>query len=161
MQPIQTGIVVALAVAIVALFFGLLPLSGPATESITNAQNASTTMPTDTATDTQLIMNDEIISTGATATSGDSVTVNYVGTLTDGTVFDASANHATTGFTFTLGVGQVIPGWDQGIVGMREGGKRKLVIPSSLAYGPQGQGSIPPNATLIFEVELLKVQKAQ
>jgi FKBP-type peptidyl-prolyl cis-trans isomerase len=94
------------------------------------------------------------------AAAGDTVTVNYVGSLTNGAVFDASANHGTTGFTFTLGVGQVIRGWDQGIVGMKEGGKRKLVIPAALAYGDQGAGNvIPPNATLIFEVELLKVQK--
>jgi len=86
--------------------------------------------------------------------------VNYVGALTDGKVFDASANHGTSGFTFNLGAGQVIKGWDQGIVGMKEGGKRVLVIPADLAYGNQAIGDIiPANSTLVFQVELLKVQK--
>ena len=107
-------------------------------------------------------MRDDVVGTGATAAAGDSVTVNYVGALTNGTVFDASASHQETvnGFTFNLGAGQVIKGWDQGIVGMKEGGKRTLVIPASLAYGSQAVGDvIPANSTLIFEVELLKVQK--
>ena len=117
-------------------------------------------MPTDIASVTQLQITDEVIGTGATAVAGDSVTVNYVGSLTDGKVFDASANHGTTGFTFNLGAGQVIKGWDQGIAGMKEGGKRQLVIPASLAYGDQAVGGvIPANSTLIFEVELLKVEK--
>ena len=115
-------------------------------------------MPIENATELQII--DEVAGTGASAAAGDSVTVNYVGSLTNGTVFDASANHGTTGFTFSLGAGQVIKGWDQGIAGMKEGGKRKLVIPASLAYGNQAVGNvIPANSTLIFEVELLKVQK--
>jgi FKBP-type peptidyl-prolyl cis-trans isomerase len=109
---------------------------------------------------TKLQVTDEVIGTGVAAIAGDSVTVNYIGSLTSGVVFDASANHGTTGFTFNLGAGQVIKGWDQGIVGMKEGGKRKLVIPASLAYGDQAIGNvIPANSTLIFEVELSKVQK--
>ncbi len=116
-------------------------------------------MPTENVTELQVT--DEVVGTGATAAAGDSITVNYVGSLTNGTVFDASANHGTTGFTFSLGTGQVIKGWDQGIVGMKEGGKRVLVIPASLAYGEQAVGDvIPANSTLVFEVELLKVQKA-
>ncbi len=115
-------------------------------------------MPTENAD--QLQVTDETVGTGAVAESGDSVTVNYVGSLTNGTVFDASANHGTTGFTFNLGAGQVIKGWDEGIVGMKVGGKRKLVIPAALAYGDQAVGNvIPANSTLIFEVELLNVQK--
>lgn len=114
-----------------------------------------------TTTTDQFQMTDEVVGTGATAAAGDSVTVNYVGSLTDGTVFDASANHGTTGFTFTLGVGQVIQGWDQGVAGMKEGGKRKLVIPASLAYGDRAVGNvIPANSTLVFEVELVKVVKS-
>ena len=90
------------------------------------------------------------------------MTVQYVGSLTNGTIFDASAKHGTSGFTFTLGAGQVIKGWDEGLVGMKEGGKRKLIIPASLAYGSQAVGNvIPANSTLIFEVELVKVQKAR
>lgn len=112
-----------------------------------------------TNTNNVLDVTDEVVGTGTVAAAGDSVTVNYVGTLTDGTVFDASANHGSQGFTFTLGAGQVIKGWDEGIVGMKVGGKRKLVIPPSLAYGANGMaGVIPPNATLTFEVELLNVQ---
>lgn len=111
---------------------------------------------------TQLEVKDEVVGTGALAQAGDSVTVNYVGALTNGTVFDASANHGTSGFTFTLGAGQVIAGWDQGIAGMKEGGKRMLVIPASLAYGSQSPApSIPANSTLVFEVELLKVTPAK
>ena len=107
----------------------------------------------------QLEITDEVVGTGALAAAGDTVTVNYVGSLTDGTVFDASANHGTAGFTFTLGAGQVIKGWDEGIVGMRVGGTRKLVIPAALAYGNQAVGNvIPANSTLVFTVELLKVQ---
>lgn len=118
-------------------------------------------MPSETTSVTELQVTDEVIGTGAAAAAGDSVTVNYVGSLTSGAIFDASANHGTAGFTFTLGAGQVIPGWDQGIVGMKEGGKRKLVIPASLAYGDRAVGNvIPANSTLIFEVELVKVQKA-
>lgn len=119
-------------------------------------------MPTDNTTVAQLQIIDEVIGTGAVAAQGDSVTVNYVGSLTDGKVFDASANHGTTGFTFNLGTGQVIKGWDDGIVGMKEGGKRTLVIPASLAYGTQAIGDIiPANSDLVFQVELLKVQKAR
>ena len=94
---------------------------------------------------------------GATATSGQSVTVQYTGWLTDGTMFDTSRQSGRTPFQFTLGAGQVIRGWDEGVAGMKVGGKRRLVIPPSLGYGAQGQGSIPPNSTLIFDVELLSV----
>ena len=106
----------------------------------------------------KLIIQDEIVGTGAVAVAGKSVTVNYVGTLTDGTKFDSSYDRNQP-FIFNLGAGEVIAGWDQGVAGMKVGGKRKLTIPSSLAYGPQGiPGSIPGGATLIFEVELLKVE---
>jgi FKBP-type peptidyl-prolyl cis-trans isomerase len=95
---------------------------------------------------------------GDIAATGDTVSVQYVGTLEDGTQFDSSYD-GDQPFNFTLGQGEVIQGWDQGIVGMKVGEKRKLTIPSELAYGETGQGSIPPNATLIFEVELLEVTK--
>ena len=100
---------------------------------------------------------DIVVGTGDEAVAGKTVTVNYVGTLTDGTNFDASADHGQP-FTFMLGAGNVIKGWDTGVVGMKVGGKRKLTIPPELAYGDQQAGSIPPNSTLVFEIELLKVE---
>jgi FKBP-type peptidyl-prolyl cis-trans isomerase len=100
---------------------------------------------------------DEKVGTGKEAKSGDTVTVNYKGTLTDGTVFDSSYDRNEP-FTTQIGVGQVIKGWDLGIPGMKVGGKRKLTIPADLGYGSQGAGKIPPNATLLFEVELLDVK---
>jgi FKBP-type peptidyl-prolyl cis-trans isomerase len=120
-----------------------------------NTSSAPTGIP---ANVTQLLTKDEVIGTGAEAKPGDSVTVQYVGMLTNGTVFDASANHGTQGFTFTLGAGQVIKGWDEGVAGMKVGGKRELVIPASLGYGAQAVGTIPANSTLVFEVELQAVQ---
>ena len=107
----------------------------------------------------KLIVQDEVVGTGAEAKAGDSVTVNYVGALTNGTVFDASKNHGDQGFTFALGRGQVIKGWDLGVAGMKVGGKRRLLIPAALAYGAQSPGAgIPANSDLIFDVELLKVR---
>ncbi|QQG42263.1 MAG: FKBP-type peptidyl-prolyl cis-trans isomerase [Candidatus Woesebacteria bacterium] len=106
----------------------------------------------------KLIIVDEVIGAGAEAVSGKKITVNYSGTLTDGTKFDSSYDRGVP-FSFNLGSGEVIQGWDQGFAGMKVGGKRKLTIPSDLAYGPNGiPGAIPGGATLIFEVELLKVE---
>ena len=96
--------------------------------------------------------------TGAVAKNGDTVSVHYVGVLENGTKFDSSVDRGTP-FEFSLGAGQVIPGWDIGVEGMKIGEVRKLVIPSELAYGPNGAGNIiPPNATLIFEVQLLGIK---
>jgi FKBP-type peptidyl-prolyl cis-trans isomerase FkpA len=106
----------------------------------------------------KLIIADEKIGIGSAAIAGKKVTVNYIGTLTDGTKFDISYDRNEP-FIFNLGAGEVIKGWDQGVAGMKVGGKRKLTIPASLGYGATGAGGvIPPNATLIFEVELLKVE---
>ena len=94
---------------------------------------------------------------GEVAQKGKDIDVHYTGYLQDGTIFDSSLARRSP-LTITLGVGQVIRGWDEGIDGMKEGGKRKLTIPPEMAYGEQGAGGvIPPNATLIFEVELLHV----
>ena len=105
---------------------------------------------------TQLEIVDLTVGTGPVAVNGDTVTVNYVGTLTNGTKFDSSYDSGQP-FTFRLGAGQVIAGFDQGVVGMRVGGKRRLTIPPSLGYGIQPKGSIPGNSTLIFEVELVSI----
>ena len=106
---------------------------------------------------TELKIEDLNVGSGDEAVAGKSVTVHYRGSLTDGTVFDESYKRGEP-FVFNLGGGQVIKGWDQGVAGMKVGGKRKLTIPSDLGYGARGAGAtIPPNATLVFEVELLKV----
>jgi len=107
-------------------------------------------------TESGLIISDILNGEGDEASVGQTVSVNYTGTLEDGTQFDTSIGRAP--FSFTLGVGRVIKGWDEGVVGMKVGGKRKLIIPPELGYGTRGAGNvIPANATLIFEIELLKV----
>jgi peptidylprolyl isomerase len=132
------------------------PTSGPLSKEPTIK------LPTTPAPKT-LVKNDLIVGTGAAAASGDEVQVNYVGELySNGKVFDASWKD-TPGKAFgpfQLGAGAVIKGWDEGLIGMKVGGRRELIIPPSLAYGAKGSGStIPPNATLIFVVDLLSVSK--
>jgi len=105
----------------------------------------------------ELQIQDLVVGTGAEAQAGQLVTVHYTGWLEDGTKFDSSVDRDQP-YQFTLGVGEVIKGWDQGVAGMKVEGQRKLIIPPHLAYGETGKGTIPPNATLIFEVELLAVQ---
>ncbi len=100
---------------------------------------------------------DLIVGKGPKPTRGQTVTVSYVGRLQDGKVFDASSQHGGT-FSFPVGTGRVIRGWDEGVATMRVGGTRKLIVPPQLAYGAQGAGGvIPPNATLSFVVELLRL----
>ena len=109
----------------------------------------------------ELIVEDVIVGDGAEITVGKGALVDYVGTLEDGTMFDTSLpeDGGPGPFSFIFGVGQVIAGWDQGLVGMRVGGRRILTIPASLAYGSQSRPGIPANSTLIFEVVLLLVQE--
>jgi len=109
----------------------------------------------------KLQITDQKVGTGETAKTGDYLTMDYTGTLMNGKKFDSSKDPGRTPFTFTLGAGEVISGWDKGIVGMRVGGKRTLIIPSSMAYGDRGtpDGSIPPKSTLKFVVELKKIDR--
>ncbi|HRK22440.1 MAG TPA: FKBP-type peptidyl-prolyl cis-trans isomerase [Fimbriimonadaceae bacterium] len=103
-----------------------------------------------------LLIEDVVLGTGDEAVAGKGVTVHYTGTFEDGRQFDSSVGRGP--FSFKLGMGQVIKGWDQGVAGMKVGGKRKLTIPSELGYGSRGAGNvIPPNSTLLFDVELLAV----
>lgn len=101
---------------------------------------------------------DTIVGQGTTAMKGDTVTVHYTGTLVDGKVFDSSKDRGQP-FSFILGAGQVIKGWDEGVLGMKVGGTRKLTIAPDFAYGDRAVGPIPANSTLVFEVELLGVTK--
>jgi FKBP-type peptidyl-prolyl cis-trans isomerase len=107
---------------------------------------------------TKLETNDTKVGTGREAKTGDTVHVQYTGTLMNGTKFDSSYDHGGEPFKFTLGKGEVIKGWDQGVVGMKVGGKRRLRIPADLGYGDKGSPpTIPPNAGLIFDVELVSI----
>ncbi len=157
----------------------LAPSSGATQGAITTAPSTSTTSSTTTASvptptsgplskepavpaekgtpPTKLVTKDLIVGTGTQAKSGSTVTVNYVGALyKNGKIFDASWNRKQT-FTTPLSTGSVIPGWVQGIQGMKVGGRRVLVIPPSLGYGSTAQSGIPANSTLVFVVDLLKV----
>jgi peptidylprolyl isomerase len=111
-----------------------------------------------TTTPSGLKYYDFVVGSGAEATAGKTAVVHYTGWLTDGTMFDSSLSRGDT-FPFPVGGGRVIKGWDEGVAGMRVGGKRQLVVPPALGYGARGAGGvIPPNATLIFEVELVDVK---
>jgi FKBP-type peptidyl-prolyl cis-trans isomerase len=165
-KTLYTGIAVAVVLIVVGIFFILgVPFS---TQSLNGGvQSQSLSQPA--ADNTQLGVQDEVVGTGATAQAGEAVIIAYTGKLADGTVFDTSLGKPAApscpagtkeGFCFTLGAGEVIPGFDQGLAGMQVGGKRMLTIPPSLGYGAQAVGPIPANSTLIFEVELLKVAPA-
>jgi FKBP-type peptidyl-prolyl cis-trans isomerase len=136
----------------------MMVMRGSGTKTTSNATaTPKAASATTTPSPGQLVSTDEVVGTGDEAVSGKTVSVNYVGTLTDGTKFDSSYDRNQP-FDFQLGGGQVIKGWDQGVVGMKVGGKRKLVIPPDLGYGATANGKIPANSTLIFEIELLSVK---
>ena len=145
------GLMLLCAVA----YFSKEPLQSPATPPQPTAP-AGAPNPALAGGVTKLKIEDERAGSGVAAKSGDVLSMNYRGKLLDGTEFDAS--YGREPFRFTLGAGSVIKGWDEGIVGMKAGGKRKLTIPASLGYGPAGSPpKIPGGATLVFEVELLKI----
>lgn len=123
-----------------------------------NQQSSQTEITrSETAPATELKIEDLHEGTGATVKSGDTIVIHYKGTLPDGTQFDSSYDRDEP-YETQIGVGKVIKGWDEGVIGMKVGGKRKLTIPPSLGYGEQSVGSIPPNATLLFELELLEIK---
>jgi peptidylprolyl isomerase len=164
--------IVIVSVAVLAVLLLGISLIGTNQNSATAAANPAATSPVAptaaaqgqngatqgaVTTQTGLQYIDEVVGTGAQPQKGQTVVVNYTGYLDDGTVFDSSVQRNQP-YSFVLGTGAVIAGWDEGIASMKVGGKRKLIIPPSLAYGSQGQGAIPPNARLTFEVELLEVK---
>ena len=154
----RAGLLVGLSLALAGLAHGQSPTPAPSTPS-------STTVSKIGANVTELKIIDTQVGTGAEAASGKVVTVHYTGWLYDpkaadghGAKFDSSVDRGTP-FGFFLGKGKVIKGWDEGVAGMKVGGKRTLVIPPAMAYGERGAGGvIPPNATLLFDVELLDVK---
>ena len=142
------------AAVVVSLFIvGFFFVFGPGLISLfTNNKNVVNTQTP------QVVSEDVLVGTGDEALIGNRVTVHYTGKFIDGRVFDSSVTRGEP-FQFILGAGKVIEGWDKGIVGMRVGGKRKLSVPPELGYGKNDYGPIPGNSTLIFDVELLKVEK--
>ncbi len=133
------------------------PASITADQSMNDNNSQTPTTPT-ASESAELKVEDIQEGTGREVKAGDTVVMHYKGTLTDGTKFDSSYDRGEP-FSTKIGVGQVIKGWDQGVPGMKVGGKRKLVIPGDMAYGSRGvPGAIPPNATLVFEVELLEIK---
>jgi FKBP-type peptidyl-prolyl cis-trans isomerase FkpA len=139
------------------LVAGALPAPAAANQEGKPMEPSKDTAGKEVVTSTGLKYVEQKIGTGAEAKAGDVVEVHYTGWLLDGTKFDSSHDRNRP-FRFKLGAGQVIKGWDQGVAGMKAGGKRKLTIPPELGYGRQGAGElIPPGATLVFEVELLNI----
>ena len=166
MKTITTIIIVIILILIaVGIYFLLQPkakISQSEQKINSNPVGNSAGISTDNSTSYIQGMKVEILKegTGEGAKVGDNVVVNYVGTLLDGTKFDSSLNPGRTPFPFTLGVTSVIQGWQLGVQGMKVGEKRRLTIPSELGYGTRGAGGlIPPNATLIFEIDMISINK--
>lgn len=165
-MPMTKNFIASVIIGVLVLFvfaYFIFDLNGSSasssngTDAITIQQVTPAKPSSNSNSSGKLQMVEEKIGTGRAVKKGDTVAINYVGTLTNGKVFDASAKDGGP-FTTQIGVGRVIKGWDEGIIGMKVGGERKLVIPPSLAYGSQGVGSIPPNSTLIFQVQLVGIK---
>ncbi len=157
---LNRNIAVAVSLAVIALFFGILgalnfPLWGfGGSQAVVPEAAANNNI---SVKDSGLIIQDTVLGTGAEALAGAKVTVHYIGLLSDGTKFDSSVDRGQP-FVFMLGAGEVIKGWDEGVVGMKVGGTRVLGIPAELAYGDRQVGPIPPNSPLFFQVQLLSVE---
>jgi len=161
----NTWIAVVVGICVVGFFlFGgeIVNLFNGDTNTASDAMNTDNTgTPGQTIGEPQgLVIQDQVLGTGATVANGDLVTVDYVGTLADGTKFDSSIDRGQP-FQFVIGEGRVIAGWEQGLQGMKVGGTRTLIIPPSLGYGANAVGPIPANSTLIFQIKLLNVQSGQ
>jgi len=148
----QVLIIVAAIVAIMAILIGVLVMANEHSNKQASAPSASSgAAGTTTTTADGIKITDNVVGTGAVVKAGDTVTVDYTGTLADGTVFDASSKH---GGPATFPLSNVIQGWQEGIPGMKVGGTRTLVIPPALAYGSTAQNGIPANSTLTFKITL-------
>jgi FKBP-type peptidyl-prolyl cis-trans isomerase FkpA len=165
--PLSEASVRIRSFAVTAAVLSLAACSKPASTSPTDPANqviATATfdpslnvdLKTSTKTASGLYYKDLVVGTGAVATPGQGVAAGYVGWLTDGKQFDASP--AGQPYRFVLGTHAVVAGWDEGIAGMHVGGKRQLIVPASLGYGPSGRDPIPPNGLMIFTVELMAAQ---
>jgi peptidylprolyl isomerase len=162
----QTYIAVALAVVVIVLFimlgfFGVGGFGGDNSQVASSASDSQIILDelSQTGTVSQLRIVSTVEGSGEEAKAGDTITVHYIGVLPDGTVFDSSRERGTP-FSFTLGVGQVIQGWDQGLLGTKVGDRMIIAIPPELGYGAQAVGGvIPANATLLFDVEVLEISR--
>jgi len=162
MKNLNKGEIVGIAVAVLAVLYfmgGLLTNRSVKVEDTSSNTNTNTVpiVQNDTTMESkELIIEDSVVGTGAEALAGKTVRVHYTGTLTNGTKFDSSLDRGEP-IEFVLGTGYVIQGWEQGILGMKVGGTRQILIPSDLGYGEQGTTGIPPNSDLVFTVSLLNV----
>lgn len=152
-QNILIGILIIAIFAVIGFIVRGSNINSTGQEEVVDTDEMAAIPATDAKVETEEIVE----GTGTEVRSGDTVVVHYIGTLPDGTQFDSSYNSGQP-FETSIGTGAVIQGWDQGIPGMKVGGKRRLLIPPELGYGEQGSGSIPPNSPLIFEVELLEIK---
>lgn len=152
----NTIITVVVGLLVLSVIVIAVAKSQSTDQNTASNSTSSTTSQEDSSMSEDLKIEDITVGEGEEAVAGKEVTVHYTGTFTNGTKFDSSVDRGEP-FTFTLGAGRVIEGWDEGVAGMKVGGKRKLTVPPELGYGPNDYGSIPGGSTLLFDVELLEV----